>query len=113
MSLLDVCKLFGKLGILAEVLLCNYLRYIGKEESLDAEHSSVSCRTAKKSSENVSASLVGRNDAVAYHKGRGADVVGDNTEGDIVLCILSVLYSGLIYDRLHNISYGIYLENII
>ncbi len=54
--------------------------------SVDAQQLAVAGGTAQQAAQHVAAALVAGQDAVADHKGGGADVVGDDTQGNIVLC---------------------------
>ena len=57
-DLLDIIELFGKLGIFGIVFSCNNVNKVRKEGAIYTEHSAMTCRTAKKSAQNVSTSLV-------------------------------------------------------
>ena len=64
-------------------------------------------RTAEQTAQNVAASLVGRNNAVADHHDGGTDVVGDYAERDIGLIVLTVALSGNTGDMIGDIADGI------
>ena len=73
----------------------------------------MSCGTAEQSSHYIASSFIRRKDAVACHEGYGTDVIGDQTDTYILLCIgligSTAKCADCITDCLHsvNIKYGI------
>ena len=68
--------------------------------------------TAQQAAQHIAAALVGRQDTIGHHEGAAADVVGDDTDGDVVLGIFAI---GLVCDVLHMVQHaldGIDLEQV-
>ena len=92
-------------------------RQFRHESAFNAKQSPVSRRTAQKTAQHVSASFVGRHNAVGYHKGAGLHMVCNNTKGDICPGISKILRVGqgahLIQKRLVGIhrKQGIHVLN--
>ena len=65
---------------------------------------------AQQAAQNVAAALVGRNNAVADHHNGGADVVGDNTQGNIGLVAVAVVLAGDLGNLVGDVAHGVNVE---
>ena len=73
----------------------------------------MTCRTAQQSAQNVASALVGGDHTVADHEARRTDVVGDNTQRNVGLGIVAVIYACLFADGRHDITNGVNLEEVV
>ena len=112
-DLFYIGEFFGEFGILGVVFPCYDLNDVGKEEPVYPEHLAVSRRAAQKSAEHVSASFVRGNDAVAHHEGGRSDMVGDDSQGNILFGILPVLHSRLFGDGEHDVAHGVDFKEVV
>ena len=67
-------------------------------------------RAAQQAAQDVAAALVARQHAVADHKARGADVVGDDAQGDVARVALAVVRAGDLADLVGDVHDGIDVE---
>ena len=65
---------------------------------------------AQQAAQNVAAALVGRDNAVADHHNGGADVIGDNAQGNIGLVALAVVLAGDLGDLVGDVAHGVNVE---
>ena len=65
---------------------------------------------AQQAAQNVAAALVGRDNAVADHHDGGADVVGDNAQGNIGLVALAVVLAGDFGNLVRDVAHGVNIE---
>ena len=74
----------------------------GKERLVDTEQPAVAHAAPDEAAKDVAAAVVRRQDSVGYHERRGADVVGDDLDGHVLLRVLAVLdvdeLAGLVHD---------------
>ena len=84
-----------------------------QERLFDADESAVSCGTAEQTAQHVATTCVGRHNAVADHESGAADMVGDNTERNVNLFIFVVSYACDAANVLHDVLYGINLEQVV
>ena len=111
-DLLDISIMLAQLGVCTLAGLDNSLHQIHQEGVVDAQHPAMTGCTAQQAAQNVAAALVGGQDAVRHHEGAAADVVGDDTDGNVGLGILLV---GLARDVLHMVQHalhGIHLKQV-
>ena len=111
-NLYDVIFVFTQFRICTFVFLDNSSCYFMQEGALNAEQSAMTCSTAEQSSQNVASAFIGRKNTVTDHEGGRADVVGDNTQGNICFWIVFVGNICNAADVLHNVLYCIYLEQV-
>ena len=103
----DVCLLLAKLGVLALVLMDDGVNDLIKERLIDAEELAVARCAAEQTAQDIAATLVGRQDAVADHKGGASDMVGDDAQGDVHLMALAVVSAGQLADLMGDVHNGI------
>ena len=94
----NVLLLVAKLGVLAFVLVYDHVDDLIEERLVHAEELSVTRGAAEQTAEDIAPALVGGKDAVADHKGRAADVVGDDAQGNVHLMALAVICAGKLAD---------------
>ena len=104
---MDILLLLDQLGISAAGLLDNGGGDVGHERLVDAEQLAVTNGAAQQAAQNVAAALVGRDNAVADHHNGGADVIGDNAQGNIGLVALAVVLAGDLGDLVRDVAHGI------
>jgi len=75
---------------------------VGEEAALDAQELAVASGASEETSEDVASALVVWQDAVRNHEGDGADVVGDNADGDVVGSQDAKLLAGDFFDALED-----------
>ena len=90
----DEDLLLLQLGIAVFGALDDRLSELCHEGALDAELSALTDGAADQTAKDVASALIAGHDTVGDHEGRGADVVRDDTDGDIGLVVLSVLAAG-------------------
>ena len=105
--------LFGKFRISALVLIHRDLTELNEERAVYAEELAVSERAADYSSEDVSATFIGRNDAVGDHEHRGLDVVCTDADRDIVFRIVAVLLAADLGDFVEDGAVGVDKKHIV
>ena len=111
-DLLDISIMLAQLGVCTLAGLDNSLHQIHQEGVVDAQHPAMTGCTAQQAAQHIAAALVGGQDAVGHHEGAAADVVGDDTDGNVGLGILLV---GLARDVLHMVQHalhGIHLKQV-
>ena len=106
-DLADIILLLQQGRISAGILLNNRIAYLIQERLVDTEQLAVTSRTAEQTAQNVAASLVGRNNAVADHHDGGADMVGDNAERDVRLVVLTIALARNAGDVVGDVADGI------
>ena len=109
----DVVLFLGKLRISAAVVLNHHIAKLRKEGMVNAEKLAVTGSTADDAAKHIAAAFVGRNNAVADHKRRTADMVGDNANGNIVLGVFAVSLVRDLADRVENTANGIDLKHVV
>ena len=66
----------------------------GKEQSVNAKQTAMTCCTADQTAQYVASSFVGRHDSIGNHECCGTDMVCDKADGNIGLMIFIILFSG-------------------
>ena len=66
----------------------------GKEQSVNAKQTAMTCCTADQTAQYVASSFVGRHDSIGNHECCGTDMVCDKADGNIGLMIFLILFSG-------------------
>ena len=61
---------------------------------------------------HIAASLIGRKNAVRYHKDRRPDVVGNHTDGNIRHMVLAISFSRNALYVVQNVVYRVHLEQV-
>ena len=91
----------------------NYgIHQLGEEGAVDAQHPAMTSSTAQQTAQHRAAALVGGQNAIAYHKGSGTDVVGDYTDGDIGLGILTIGLAADFFHMVQNGPHGVHLKQV-
>ena len=111
-DLLDIGVVLTQFGVSRLAGLDDGLDQLHQEGAADAQHPAMAGGTAQQTAQHVAAALIGGQDAVGHHEGAATDVVGDDADGDVVLCIGTV---GLTRDVLHMVQHaldGIDLEQV-
>ncbi len=106
----DILLPLGKLGVSAAVLVDDGIADLIKERLLLAEQTSVAGGAAEQTAQHVAAALVGGENAVADHKGRRADVVGDDAERHVLRVRLAVMRAGDLAHLVGDVHHGIDVE---
>ena len=112
-DLADVCLFLFQFRISGGVFMNNRFHNFVQERLFDADESAVSCGTAEQTAQHVATTCVGRHNAVADHESGAADMVGDNTERNVNLFIFVVSYACDAANVLHDVLYGINLEQVV
>ena len=86
---------------------------LGQKRMIDAEQLSVASGAAQKSAQNIASALIGRQHAVADHKGRGAHMVRYNADGNIVGIVFAVCFLGNGGDQIDDAPCGVHLKHVI
>ena len=111
-DLLDVAFMLAQLGVTGLAGLDDGIDQLGQEGAVDAQHTTVAGGAAQQAAHNVAATLVGGQNAVGCHKHGGADVVGDDADGDIVLVVLAVFFAGDALNMVQNGGDGVHLKQV-
>ncbi len=106
----DVVCLFAEIGIMTLILADNGLNNVIEEGLIDAEELTVTCCAAEQTAENIAAAFVGGQNAVADHEGGRADMVGDDTQRNVLLVALIVVSAGDLADAVGDVHNGINIE---
>ena len=110
---LDVFLLLHQFRIRAAGYLDDLVGQFCQEVILiDSEDHAVSCRTANQSPKHVAAAFVARQDTVRNHEYHGSQVIGNDSQADVVLLVaLLVLHAGLFCYRVQNVADGVDIED--
>ena len=73
----------------------------------------MTCSTAKQTAKNVASALVRRHDTIGDHKCYGTDVIGDDTNGNILLFILMINSMCNLTNMVGQCAKCIYIKNRI
>ena len=111
--LADIVAALAQLGVCALALGNGNVDNIYKERVIDAEQLSVTAGAADDAAEDVSAPFVGGNHAVGDHEHGASHVVGDDTDGDVVVLVLTVGLAGNFADLVQHAADGIDLKHIV
>ena len=106
----DIRLLFAQLRVLALVFVHNGVDDLIKERMIDAQQLSVPRRAAQQAAQDVAAPFVRRQHAVADHERRRADMVGDDTQGDILLVALAVVDAGQLGDLVRDVHHRVHIK---
>ena len=79
----DIGLLLPELWVLALIFMDNGVDDLIEERLIHAEELAVPGSSSEKTAQDIAAAFVGRQDTVADHEGRGADMVGDDAERDV------------------------------
>ena len=109
----DELLLFLKLGISGKVFTDNGVAHLVEERLFVAEQSAVAGGASDQAAQHVALAFVRGHNAIAYHKGGGADMVGDDAQRDILFVILAVLNARYLADVLHNVLHGVNEEKVV
>ena len=77
----DIVRPLPQVGIVALVLPDDRLHQAIEERVIHAQQLTVAGSPAQQAAQNIAAALVRRRHTVGDHKDRGADMVGNDTEG--------------------------------
>ena len=80
---------------------------------VDAEQLTVTASAADDTAQDIAAAFVGRDNTVRDHEHCGTGVVGDDTDGDIVILVRAVGLAGNFADLVDDLTDGIDLEHIV
>ena len=109
-NLVNIFLLLNQLRICAAGLVDNGGSNIGHKRLVNAEQLAVTNGAAQQAAQNVAAALVGRDNAVADHHNGGADVVGDNAQGNIGLIAVAVVLAGDLGHLVGDVAHGVNVE---
>ena len=73
----------------------------------------MTCGTTDQTTENITASLIGRHNTIRDHEGCGTDMVRDQTDRYVLLIALMILAVSHLRDFVSQCSYSIYIKNRI
>ena len=111
----DVVPLLHQVGISALIFVDDGVADLIQEGTSHAQETAMPCGTAEQAAQHIAAAAVAGQDAIGDHHGSGADVVGDDTQGNIGLVALLVVgagdlgdFVGDVHDRVH-IEQGVHL----
>ena len=111
-DLLDISIVLAQLRVCGLAGLDDSLHQLHQERAGDAQHTAMAGSTAQQAAQHIAAALVGRQDAVGHHKGAAADVVGDDTDGDIGLVVLAVGLVGNVLYMVQHALHGVNLKQV-
>ena len=109
----DIVVLFTQLRVAGFALLHDDFEQLAEEGMIDAEQLAVAGGAADDAAQYVAASLVGGNHAIRDHKGRGADMVGDDANRDIVSLVRAVGLARNGTDGIKNPADRVHLEHVV
>ena len=112
-NLRDEALLVHKVGVGRAVLVYDGLADLIEEGLVHAEELAVPRGPSEQPSEDIAAALVRGQHAVAYHKGRRPDVVGDDAQGNVVPVALAVVRAGELRDLVGDVHNGIDIEEAV
>ena len=112
-DLLDIGLMLAQLGVACLAGFDNRVYQLGQERAVDAQHTAMARSAAQQTAHNIAAALVGGQDAIRCHKDRGADVVGDNADGNVILLVLAVLLACNALHMVQNSGNGIDLKQVV
>ena len=106
----DILLTLGELGVSAAVFVDDGIADLIEERLLHAEQAPVAGGAAEQTAQHVAAALVGGENAVADHKGRRADMVGDDAERHVLRVRLAVVRAGNLAHLVGDVHHGINVE---
>ena len=106
----DIALLLAQILVLALIDRHDGVDDLIEERAIHAEELAVTRRAAQQAAQDVAAALVARQHAVADHEARGADVVGDDAQGDVARVALAVVRAGDLADLVGDVHDGIDVE---
>ena len=106
----DIGLLLPQVGIGALVLMDHGVHHLVEEGVVDAQELAVAGGPAQQAAQHVAPALVAGQDAVADHEDGGADVVGDDPEGDILGMTLAVVGAGDLAHLIGDVHNGVHVE---
>ena len=95
---------------MALVLVDDGVTHLVQEGLVDPQQLAMAGGPAEQAAQDVAPTLVGGEDSVADHKGGGADVVGDDPEGDVGGMALAVAGPGDLSDFCSDVHHGVHIE---
>ena len=106
----DIVLPLPQLGVVALVLVDHRVTDGIQEGLVHPQQLAVAGRPAEQAAQDVAPALVGGEHAVADHEGGGADMVGDDPEGYVLLFRLSVVGVGDLAHLVGDIHDGVHVE---
>ena len=106
----DVVPLLHQVGVSALILVDDGVADLIQEGTFHAQETAMPCGTAEQTAQDIAAAAVAGQDAVGDHHGGGADVVGDDTQGDVGLVALLVVGAGDLGDFVGDVHDGVHIE---
>ena len=112
-DLFDQLCLIGQLRVRHMILMDHRVAHFIQERFVYAQQSAVAASPTDQTAQHIAPAVVGRNYAVADHKGGGAHMVGNDAQGHILLRVLMIFGTGDLADLLHNVLHGVHFKNIV
>ena len=109
----DEALLVDEVRVGGAVLVDDRLADLVEEGLVHAEELAVARGAAQQAAQDVAAALVGGQHAVADEEGCGADVVGDDAQGDVVPVALAVVRTGELRDLVRDVHDGVDIEEAV
>ena len=106
----DIVLLLPKLRVLALVFMDDGVNDLIEEGLVHAQKLAVAGSPAEQAAEHIAPALVGRQNAVADHEGGAADMVGDDTQGDVHFVALAVIGAGKLADLVGDVHHRVHIK---
>ena len=106
----DIGLTLPQLGIVALVFVNNGVHHLIQEGLVDAQQLAVAGGPAQQAAQHIAPALVAGQNAVADHEAGRTDMVGDDTEGHVLLLALAVAGAGDFRDLVGDVHNGIHIE---
>ena len=110
---LDIFRFFGQFRVSGEVFMGDGVHYLIKERLGDAQQAAVAGGPAQQAAQDIAPAGVGGGNAVGNHKGGGADMVGDDPQGNVGAVVLVVGHAGDFGNLFHDVLDGIHLKEVV
>ena len=109
-QLLDVSLLFPQLGVSAFILLYRRFGHFIEKRLDDAQQTAVAGGPAQQTAQHIASALVGGRDAVARQHDAGANMVGNNAQGNVPLFVFTVGCSSDSGRVLQNLAHCVHVK---
>ena len=109
----DIRLLLAQLGVLALVFVHDHIHDLVQERLVPAEELAVARGAAQQTAQDIAASLVRGQHAVADHHDGRADVVGDDAQGDVHIVAVAVVRARETGDLVGDVHHGVHVKQRI
>ena len=106
----DVGLPLPQFGIVALVFVNHGVHHFTQEGAVHPQQLSVAGGAAQQAAQHIAPALVAGQHTVADHEAGGADVVGDDPKGHVLLPALAVAGAGDLRDLVGDVHHGVHIE---